>query len=82
MLVDLSIAIIQVTISVAYIQCEGSAALMQVIFSATNMWIKIFIAIMLVGVPAAITQMVFSDVHYVQDCFSCNYAVLTVSSNN
>ena len=82
MLVDLSIAITQVTISVAYIQWEGSAALMQVIFSATNMWIKIFIAIMLVGVPAAIMQMVFSDVHYVQDCFSCNYAVLTVSSNN
>ena len=74
MLVDLSTATIQVTISVAIVHLEVSAALMQVILSATNMWVTIFTVIMHVGVSVAIMQMVFSAVHYVHDCFSCNYA--------
>ena len=61
------------TISVAIIQLEVSAALVQVTVSATNMWVIIFIVIMPVEVSAAIMQVVFSAVHYVHGCFFCNY---------
>ena len=51
MLVDLFVAMMQVTVSVAITQLEISAA---------NMWVTIFFEIMHVGV--AITQVVFSAV--------------------
>ena len=65
MLVDLSFAIMQVTVSVANMQLEVFAAHMQVTVSASNMWVTIFVAIM---------QVVFSAVHYAHDCVYCNYA--------
>ena len=42
MLVDLSVAIMQVTVSVAVIQLEVSAALMQVKVPSANMWVTNF----------------------------------------
>ena len=45
-LVDLFVAIVQVTVSVAIMQLEVSAAFMQVKVSAANMWVTIFIEIM------------------------------------
>ena len=50
MLVDLFVAITQVTVSVATVQLEVSAAFMQVKASAANMWVTLFIEIMDVGV--------------------------------
>ena len=47
---------------------------MQVKVIAGNMWVTIFIEIMHVGVSVAITQVVFSTVHYAHDYFYCNYA--------
>ena len=64
MLVDLSVTIVQVTVSVALMQLEVSVAHMQVIVSATNMWMTIVIVM---GVSAAILQVVFSGVHYAFD---------------
>ena len=49
---------------------------MQVKVIAGNMWVTIFIEIMHVGVSVAITQVVFSTVHYAHDYFYCNYAWL------
>ena len=74
MLVDLSVTIMQVTVSVAVMLLEVSAAHMQVTVSAANMWVKIFIAIMQMEVSVAIMWVVFSAVHYAQDCVYCNYA--------
>ena len=42
MLMDLSVAIMQVTVSVAIMQLDVSAALMQVTVSAANMWVDNF----------------------------------------
>ena len=64
MLVDLFVAIIQVTVSVAIMQLEVSAA---------NMWVTIFV-IMQMEVSVIIMQVVFSAVHYAHDCFCCNCA--------
>ena len=47
---------------------------MQVIVSAANMWVTIFVLIMQIGVSVAIMQVVFSAVHYTHDRFCCNYA--------
>ena len=47
---------------------------MQVTVSAVKMWLTIFVVIMHMGVPVAITQVVFSAAHYALDCFFCNYA--------
>ena len=47
---------------------------MQMTVSAANMWVTIFIIVMLVGDSVAIMQVVFSAVHYAHDCFYCNYA--------
>ena len=55
-------------------QLEVSAAHTQVTVSAANMWMTIFIVIMQMGLSVTIMQMVFSAVHYVHDCFHCNYA--------
>ena len=74
MLVDLSVAIMQVTVSVAIMQLEVSAAHMQVTVSAAKIWLTIFVVIMQMGVSAAIMQVVFSAVHYAHDCFCCNCA--------
>ena len=74
MLVDLFVTIMQVTGSVAVIQLEVSAAHMQVTVSATNMWVTIFIVIRQMGVSVAVTQVVFSAVHYAHGCVCCNYA--------
>ena len=52
-LVDLFVAIMQVTVSVAIIQLEISAAHMQVKVSAANMWVTIFIEITQLGVSVA-----------------------------
>ena len=54
MLVDLSVAIIQVTVSIAV--------------SAANMWVTIFIVIVQMGVNVAIMHVVFFAVHYAHDC--------------
>ena len=47
---------------------------MQVTVSAAKMWLTIFVVIMQMGVSVAITQVVFSAVHYAHDCFYSNYA--------
>ena len=73
MLVDLSVAIKQMTIFVAIVQLEGSGAHMQVTVSAENMWVTIFVVIMQMGVSVGIMRVVFSAVH-AHDCFYCNYA--------
>ena len=64
----------QVTVSVAILQLGFSAAFMEVKDSATNMWVTIFIEIMLVEVSDAIMQVAFSAVHYAHDYLYCNYA--------
>ena len=61
MLVDLSLAIMQVTVSVAIMELEIFAAHTQMIVSEAKRWV-------------AILQVVFSAVHYAHDCFYCNYA--------
>ena len=45
-----------VDLSVVFIQLEVPAGYMEVIVSAANMWVKIFIVIMEVGVSVAIMQ--------------------------
>ena len=55
-------------------QLEVFAAHMQVTVSAGNMRVTIFIVIMEMGVFVAIMQRVFPAVHYVHECFHCNYA--------
>ena len=65
MLLDPCITIMQVTVSVAVMQLEVSAA---------NMWVTIFIVIMQMGASVAIMQVVFSELHYAHDCVYCNYA--------
>ena len=70
---DLSVAIMQVTGSVATMQLEVSAVLVQVAFSAANMWVTIFILVIQVGVSVAI-MLVFSPVHYAHHCFYYNCA--------
>ena len=62
-----------VDISVAIMQLEVSAAHTQVTVSASNMWVTIFVVIMQMEVSVAIIQVVFSAVHYAHDCFDCNY---------
>ena len=74
MLVDLFLAIMQVTVSVAIMQLEIFAAHTQVIVSAANRWVAIFVVIMQMEVSVAILQVVFSAVNYAHDCFYCNYA--------
>ena len=74
MLVDLSVAIMHVTVSAAIRKLEVSAALMLVTFSAANMWVTICILIMQKGVSVSIMQVVFSAVDYAHDCFCCNYS--------
>ena len=64
----------KVTVSVAIMQLEVFATLMQVKGSIANMWVTILIEIMQVGVSVALMQVVFSTVHYVHDYFYCNYA--------
>ena len=58
-----------VDISVAIMQLEVFAAHMQVTVSVTNMWMTIFIVIMQMRVSITIMQVVFSAVHYAHDCF-------------
>ena len=53
-LVDLSVAVMQVTVFVATMQVEVSAAHMQVTVSAANVWWKIFIVIMHMGGSVAV----------------------------
>ena len=71
----------QVAVSVEIMKLEVSAALIQVTVSAANMWVTIFIIIIQVGVPVAIMHVVFSAVHYANDCFYCNYAGDYVSAS-
>ena len=91
MLVDLFVAIMQVTVSVTTMQLEVSVLLMQVTVSAANIWVKIFSVIMQVGVCYKYAG-VFSSVHYAHNCF---YSIIimqvtvsviamsvTISSNN
>ena len=72
-LVDLSVAIIQRTVSVAIMQLVF-AAHTQLTVSAANTYVTIFVVIMQMEVPVAIMQVVFSVVHYAHDCFFCIYA--------
>ena len=75
MLVDLSGAIKQVTASVAIMQLNVFGAHMQVTVSAAKIWLAIFFVVIIqMGVSVAIMPVVFSAVHYVHDCFYCNYA--------
>ena len=53
MLVDLFVAVIKVTVSVAMIQLDISATLMQVKVSVANMCVTTFIEIFQVGVSVA-----------------------------
>ena len=46
---------------------------MQVAVPVTNMWGKLFIVIMQVGVSVTVMQMIYSAVHFAHDCFYCNY---------
>ena len=64
MFVDLFVAAIKVTVSVAITQLEVSAA---------NMWVTIFFEIMQVRVSVAIMQVVLSTVYFAHDYFYCNY---------
>ena len=73
-LVNLFVAIMQVTVSAEIIQSEVSASFMQVKRFTANMWVTTFIAIMHVEVSATIMQVVFSTVHYAHNCFYYNYA--------
>ena len=73
MLVDLSVAIKQVTVSLDIVQLEVSGAHMQVTVSVANR-VTIFVVIMQIGVSVATMQVVFSAVHYLHDCFYCNYS--------
>ena len=63
MLMNLFVAIKELTVSVAIIQLEVSATLMQVTVSAANMHMTIFIIIMQMGVSGAVMQVVYSAVH-------------------
>ena len=63
-----------VAFSSATIMVDLLLTFMQLKFSAANMWVTISFEIMHVGVPVAITQVVFSTVRYAHDCFCCNYA--------
>ena len=74
MLVNLSDAIKQVTVSVAIMQLNIFGAHMQVTVSAAKIWLTIFVVIIQMGVSVAIMQVVFSAVHYAHDCFCCNKA--------
>ena len=42
--------------------------------SAANIWVRIFIVIMQMGISVAIIQVVFSAVHDAHDCVYCNCA--------
>ena len=73
-LVDLYVAVMKVTVSVAVMQLEVFATLMPVKISVANMWVTIFLKIMPVGVFAAVMQVIFSTVHYAHDYVYFNYA--------
>ena len=74
-LVDLFVAIMQVTVSVENFQLEVSAPFIQVKVSVANMWVTIFIEILHVEVSVTIMQVVFSTVmHYAHNYFYYNYA--------
>ena len=66
-LVDLFVAIMQVTVSVEVIQLEVSAPFVQVKMSAANMWVTFLIEIMHVEVSVTFMQVVFFTVHYAGD---------------
>ena len=70
---NLSVAIMQVTVFFAFMQLEAYAALVQVTVFGTNMWVTNFIVIIKVGVSVTIMQVVLSAVHHAHDCFCCNY---------
>ena len=74
MLVDLSVAIKQGTVSVGIMQLDIFGTHMQVTVSAAKLWLTIFVVIMRMGVSVAFMQVVFSAMHYAHDCFYCNYA--------
>ena len=74
MLVDIYVAIMQVTVSVVFMHLDVSAAIMQMTVSTANIWVTIFIVIMQMGASVAIMHVVFSAVDYADDRFYCNYA--------
>ena len=74
MLVDVFVAVMEVTVSVAIMLLEVSATLRSFCnISAANIWVTI-IEIMQVGVSVAIMPVVFSTVHYAHNYCCCNYA--------
>ena len=85
---DLSDEIMQVTDSDSIMYLEVSAAFIQVIVSAANMWVTIFYCNYAGEVSIAVVQVVFSAVHYAHDRFYYNYAggclvmLIAVSCNN
>ena len=74
MLVDIYVAIMQVTVSVVFMHLDVSAAIMQMTVSTANIWVTIFIVIMQMGASVAIMHVAFSAVDYADDRFYCNYA--------
>ena len=55
---------------------------MQVIVSAANMWVTVFIVIMQMGVSVTIMQVVFSAVHYAHDFqVTISYSVLKLTAS-
>ena len=74
MLVDLFVAIVQVTVSVTIMQLQVSAEFMQVKVFTANIWVTIFIETTQVGDSVGIMQLVFSTVHYAHGYFFCSYA--------
>ena len=80
MLMDLSVAIVQVTFSVAVTLLEVSAAHLQVTVSAANMWVTTFFVIMQMGVAiVAIMQVLFSAVDYAHMTVSIVIMQVTLS---
>ena len=74
MSVALSTTIMWVDLFAAVMQLEVSVAFMQVKVSAATMWVTTFIENMHVEVSIAIMQVVFSAVQYTHDYFYRNYA--------
>ena len=78
MLLDLFVAVVKVTVSVAIMQLEVPATLMQAKVSTVNVWMTIFIEIMQVGVSVGIMQVVFSAVHHAHDYFILYYILYII----
>ena len=71
---DLSVIIIQVTVSVAVMHLEVSAAHTEVTVSAANMWVTMFMVIMQMGVSVGIMLWWYFLQCIMHMTVYCNYA--------